>query len=103
MTKQAAVDEIAAAIGCTKADASKALDALFAVVTRQLQEAGGFRLMGFGTFTTRQVAEHKGRNPRTGETITLPASVRVAFKAGTELRAAVKPKPRATTRRSRAA
>lgn len=48
------------------------------------------QFIGFGTFEVRERAERKGRNPQTGETITIPATKVPAFKPGKELKQAVK-------------
>ena len=75
--------------GLTKADADRALEAMFKGVknTRKAGDAGA--LVGFGTFVVRKRAARTGRNPRTGDTIKIKASKVPAFKAGKALKDAV--------------
>ena len=64
--------------------------AVIASVTESLVKGEKVQLIGFGTFETRDRAEKQARNPRTGETMTVPATRVPAFKAGAALKAAVK-------------
>ena len=57
---------------------------------QELAKGEKIQLVGFGTFEIRERAEKQGRNPRTGETMTVPASKVPAFKAGKALKDAVK-------------
>ena len=73
----------------TKVDAEKALKAFIDTVTDELKNDGKVQLVGFGTFEVAKRAERQGRNPKTGETITIPASKSPKFKAGRSLKDAV--------------
>jgi len=73
----------------SKADASKAVDAVFDSVATALKGGATVRLVGFGTFSVTQRAASQGRNPRTGEPISIPASNQPKFKAGKGLKDAV--------------
>jgi len=73
----------------TKTDAAKAVDGVFDAITNSLQNGTEVRLTGFGTFSVSQRKATTGRNPRTGETINIPASNQPKFKAGKGLREAV--------------
>jgi len=73
----------------SKADASKAVDAVFDSVATALKGGATVRLVGFGTFSVTQRAASQGRNPRTGESISIPASNQPKFKAGKGLKDAV--------------
>ena len=64
----------------TKKLAEEVVEATFNAVKAALSEDGRFSFPGFGTFTVKERAERKGRNPRTGEEITIAASRTVGFK-----------------------
>ena len=70
----------------TKVDTEKALKAFIDTVTEELKNGGKVRLVGFGTFEVTERAERQGRNPKTGEAITIPASKSPKFKAGKALK-----------------
>ena len=75
--------------GLTKADADRAVEALFKVVKKALKSGDSISLVGFGTFVVRKRAARSGRNPRTGDTIKIKASKVPAFKAGKALKDAL--------------
>ena len=89
MTKTELIDAIAKETRLSKKDASKALDALTATVTKELKKKGKVQLIGFGTFETAKRAARNCKNPQTGATIKIPASVAPRFKAGKALKDAV--------------
>ena len=70
----------------TKVDTEKALKAFIDTVTEELKNDGKVQLVGFGTFEVAERAERNGRNPKTGEAITIPASKSPKFKAGKALK-----------------
>ena len=70
----------------TKVDTEKALKAFIDTLTEELKNGGKVQLVGFGTFEVAERAERQGRNPKTGETITIPASKSPKFKAGKALK-----------------
>ena len=70
----------------TKVDTEKALKAFIDTVTEELKNGGKVQLVGFGTFEVTERAERNGRNPKTGEAITIPASKSPKFKAGKALK-----------------
>ena len=70
----------------TKVDTEKALKAFIDTVTEELNNGGKVQLVGFGTFEVTERAERNGRNPKTGEAITIPASKSPKFKAGKALK-----------------
>jgi DNA-binding protein HU-beta len=72
-----------------KAKAGEVLDAVFEAITKSLKKKQDVRLVGFGTFSTSKHKAGKGRNPRTGEEIKIPATTTVRFKAGKGLKDAV--------------
>jgi len=75
--------------GLTKADADRAVEAMFKVVKKALKAGDSISLVGFGTFVVRKRAARSGRNPRTGATIKIKASKVPAFKAGKALKDAL--------------
>ncbi|GEK27778.1 HU family DNA-binding protein [Furfurilactobacillus siliginis] len=84
------VNDVAAATGLTKKDATAAVDAVFASVQKSLADGDKVQLIGFGNFEVRSRAARKGRNPQTGQEIEIPASKVPAFKPGKALKDAVK-------------
>ena len=86
MNKTELIKQMATISGLTQAQAGEALDALCTAVIDELGAGGEVSLMGFGTFSAPQRAERQGRNPKTGEPITIPARRTVKFKAGKMLR-----------------
>ena len=89
MTKAELVQFIAETADLTKADATRALDAMVEGVTKGLKEEGKVTLVGFGTFTAKKREAREGRNPQTGETVKIAARVVPGFKAGNKLKDAL--------------
>jgi len=89
VNKQDLVAHVADAAGLSKADATKAVDSVIDGITDSLKRGNEVRLVGFGTFAVAQRAASRGRNPRTGEPINIPASKQPKFKAGKALKDAV--------------
>jgi DNA-binding protein HU-beta len=89
VNKNDLVAAVADGSGLSKADAAKAVDAVFNSITGSLQGGGEVRLVGFGTFSVANRKASTGRNPRTGEAIQIPASKQPKFKAGKGLKDAV--------------
>ena len=89
MNKGELIDAVAGAAGLSRADATKAVDGVLDAVTGTLANGGSVSLVGFGTFSVKARAARAGRNPRTGETIQIPASNVPGFKAGKALKDAV--------------
>ncbi len=89
MSKSELVSYIAEEAGLTKADATRALDAMINGVIKGLKEEGKVTLTGFVTFTAKKKAAKVGRNPKTGEQVTIPARVAATIKAGSKLKDAL--------------
>jgi DNA-binding protein HU-beta len=93
MNKSELVDALADATGMTKADAGRAIDALFdtndGVLVQAMKKGQRVQITGFGTFESRQRKARTGRNPRTGQTIEIAASNAPGFKAGKGLKDAL--------------
>ncbi|MDD3392362.1 MAG: HU family DNA-binding protein [Bacilli bacterium] len=89
MTKTDLVSFIAEETGLTKTDAAKALEATMKGITKGLKEDGKVALTGFATFTAKQKPAKEGRNPKTGETVQIPARVAATVKVGSKLKEAL--------------
>jgi DNA-binding protein HU-beta len=89
MNKSELIDAIAASAQLTKADAARALDSFTNTVTNALKAGDSVALVGFGTFSVKERAARKGRNPKTGQEIEIAASKVPDFKAGKGLKDAV--------------
>ena len=75
--------------GLAKKDAEKALKAFTDVVAEELKKGEKIQLVGFGTFEVSERAAREGRNPRSGETMTIAACKAPNFKAGKALKDAI--------------
>ncbi len=89
MNKGELIESVAGASDLSRADATRAVDAVLDSVTQTLRGGGSVSLVGFGTFTVKARAARMGRNPRTGEAIQIKASNVPGFKAGKALKDAV--------------
>ena len=86
MNKSELVSSVAEKAELSKKDAEKALKAFTEVVTEELKKGNKIQLVGFGTFEVAKRAAREGRNPQTGETMKIAASVAPKFKAGAALK-----------------
>ena len=73
----------------TKASAQRAVEAVFDTISKTLGRGEDVTITGFGTFRVAKRAAREGRNPKTGEKIHIPASIRPKFRAGKVLKEAV--------------
>jgi len=89
VNKNDLVAAVADVASLSKADAMTVVDAVFDTITAALKTGDEVRLVGFGTFSVAHRAATQGRNPRTRETILIPASKQPKFKAGKGLKDAV--------------
>ncbi len=89
MNKNDLISSVAESSGLTKADAGRAVDGVFDSIASALSSGDDVRIVGFGSFSVANRAASKGRNPRTGEEIQIPASKQPKFKAGAPLKSAV--------------
>lgn len=89
MNKSELIDAVATSSDLPKAQAARAVDAMIDVISRTLRGGDQVTIVGFGTFLVRERDARTGRNPRTGETINIPASKMPSFKAGKGLKDAV--------------
>ena len=92
MNKLELVDHIATEADLTKVAAAAALDAMLGGIETTLKKGEEVRLVGFGTFSVRERAAGKGRNPATGKEIKIAASKNARFKPGAGLKASLNKK-----------
>lgn len=91
MTKEGLVEAVMKAAGLeTKAAAQRAVDAVFDTIVKTMSRGEDVVVSGFGAFKVVKRAARQGRNPKTGETIQIPASVKPKFRPGKVLKEAVK-------------
>lgn len=89
MNKTELVAVMAEKTGLKKVEADKALKAFIEAVTEELIAGGDVRLVGFGTFDVKERAAHAGVNPRSKESIQIPASKAPRFKVGKAFKDAI--------------
>lgn len=90
MNKTELIQAIADEAELSKHDAAEFVDAFISVVTQELKDGNDVTLVGFGVFHVSERAERQGRNPQTGETLTIPATKKPKFRPGKPLKEAVK-------------
>lgn len=86
MNKTELIAAIAEKAELSKKDSEKALNAVVSAITEELAQGGKVQLIGFGSFEVKKRAERVGRNPKTKEAISIPASTYPVFKAGKALK-----------------
>jgi DNA-binding protein HU-beta len=86
MNKTDLITKVAEVSELSKKDATKAVEAVFDVITEALQSGDKVQLVGFGNFEVRERSARKGRNPQTGAEIDIEASKVASFKAGKTLK-----------------
>lgn len=89
MNKSELISAVAAKAEISKKDAEKAVNAVLASISDSLAAGEGVQIIGFGSFEVRERAAKECRNPRTGETVAVPATKVPAFKAGAALKKVV--------------
>lgn len=93
MTKAEIIGNVAKAEGLPKAQATRVIENFFGIITESLQKGEKITIPGFGTFSPVARAARNGRNPRTGESLAIPATTSVKFKVGKTLNEAVHAAP----------
>jgi len=89
VNKSELIDAIASETGESKSTCAAVLDATLTTITKSLKKGNKVTLVGFGTWEAYKRAATTGRNPRTGESIKIPASNQPKFKAGKALKDAL--------------
>jgi DNA-binding protein HU-beta len=90
MNKAALVDKVQEVLGGTKVEAERVVDTVFDSITKSLKSGNEVSIAGFGIFEAKTRAARTARNPRTGETIKVPAMKTPKFRAAKALKEAVK-------------
>ena len=86
MTKSQLIDSVATATGQSKAEIERTLEAILETTVQALTAGERIDFRGFGVFTPKETKARTGRNPRTGEAVTIAASRKVTFQPGKELK-----------------
>ncbi|WP_216796263.1 HU family DNA-binding protein [Candidatus Vallotia tarda] len=89
MNKQELIDTVSLQASASKLQTSEILDTLFDVIKNAVSKGDSIQLIGFGSFSSGTRAERIGRNPKTGETIKIPAVKTIKFTAGKAFKDAV--------------
>ncbi len=90
MNKADIISKVHEALGSTKAEAERAVDTMFGCIEAAMKDGSSVSIAGFGIFEAKQRAKREARNPRTGETVTVPAMRVPKFRAAKALKDAVK-------------
>ena len=89
MNKTDLVEVVALKADMSKKESEKAVKAVFEAITEALAAGDKVQLVGFGTYAVKERAAREGRNPKTGEAMTIPASKVPTFVAGKALKDAI--------------
>ncbi|HEY8530424.1 MAG TPA: HU family DNA-binding protein [Paenibacillaceae bacterium] len=90
MNKSELIARVAERTDMSKKDVTRAVDAVFDIISEALQNGEKVQLVGFGNFEVRERSARRGRNPQTGEEIEIPAGKVPAFRPGKALKDAIK-------------
>ena len=90
MNRTELIDKVAKESALSKAVAEQVVNSVFSAIAEAMKSGDKVTLVGFGTFSVSERAAREGRNPKSGETITIPAKKVVKFKAGSKLTESVK-------------
>lgn len=90
MKKAELIKAVATATNVSQHTVEAVIEATFNAISDEMKNGGSVRVVGFGTFSSRVRAERTAQNPRTGESLVLPASTIPVFKAGKELKELLK-------------
>ena len=89
MTKADIVDKIHTTTGLSKKDSTTMMESVFSIMKESLEAGETIKISGFGSFVVNQKNARRGRNPQTGEAITIEARKVLTFKPSTVLRDAI--------------
>lgn len=89
MTKADIAERIQAQTSFTKKESTELLEAVFSIMKKTLEASETLKISGFGSFVVKQKKDRRGRNPQTGESITIEAHQVLSFKPSTLLRQAI--------------
>jgi integration host factor subunit alpha len=91
VTKADIVERIYERVGFSKKEASEVVDSIFEVIKHRLERGEKVKVSGFGNFVVHEKQARKGRNPQTGETITIRGRRVLGFKASPMLKKSMNP------------
>ncbi len=91
MTKAELVDCIYEKVGISKTESAEIVESIFNILKESLEQGEKIKISGFGTFTVKEKKSRKGRNPQTGEGITISARRVLTFKPSQVLKRALNP------------
>lgn len=89
MTKADIAERIQGSTGLTKKESAELMEAVFSIMKTTLEAGENLKISGFGNFEVKKKADRRGRNPQTGETITIAARQVLAFKPSAILKATI--------------
>ncbi len=89
MTKADIVEKVQAGTGLTKKESAEMVETVFSIMKSTLESGENLKISGFGSFIVKQKADRRGRNPQTGETLTIKARSILTFKPSTLLKQAI--------------
>lgn len=89
MTKADIVERIHTSTGMTRKESAEMVETVFSIMKSTLETGETLKISGFGSFVVKQKNDRRGRNPQTGETITIEARRVLSFKPSTVLRDAI--------------
>ncbi|MBC7946273.1 MAG: integration host factor subunit alpha [Chitinophagaceae bacterium] len=89
MTKADIFEKVSDNLGLTKKESAELVEAVFSLIKSTLESGEKLKIAGFGNFEVKQKADRRGRNPQTGEAITIEARRILTFKPSTILRKAI--------------
>lgn len=89
MTKVDIFEKVQECIGLTKKESAEMVEAVFSILKSTLESGENLKISGFGSFIVKKKADRRGRNPQTGETITIEARRILTFKPSGVLRGAI--------------
>jgi integration host factor subunit alpha len=89
MTKADIFEKVSENLGCTKKESAELVEAVFSLIKSTLETGENLKISGFGSFVVKQKKDRRGRNPQTGETITIESRRILTFKPSGLLRDAI--------------
>ncbi|MFZ4857707.1 MAG: integration host factor subunit alpha [Desulfuromonadaceae bacterium] len=89
MTKADIFEKVQESIGMTRKESAEMVEAVFAIMKSTLESGENLKISGFGNFIVKQKADRRGRNPQTGEALTIEARRILTFKPSNLLRDAI--------------
>jgi integration host factor subunit alpha len=89
MTKADIVEKIYEKVGFSKKESAELVELVFDIVKRTLEQGDKIKIAGFGNFVVKEKADRRGRNPQTGEEITISARRILTFKPSQVLKASI--------------